>query len=114
MLFPACCDIPLSFLCRLQARIAHRIQELENLPGSLAGDLRTKATIELKALRLLNFQRQVSSPLGETWLRNSLRPGAAGGVEPCGVACGINSLLFFFFFFNLHLSKSCVRKLWCA
>lgn len=46
--------------CRLQARIAHRIQELENLPGSLAGDLRTKATIELKALRLLNFQRQVA------------------------------------------------------
>lgn len=45
---------------RLQARIAHRIQELENLPGSLAGDLRTKATIELKALRLLNFQRQVA------------------------------------------------------
>lgn len=44
---------------RLQARIAHRIAELENLPGSLAGDLRTKATIELKALRLLNFQRQV-------------------------------------------------------
>lgn len=44
---------------RLQARIAHRIQELENLPGSLAGDLRTKANIELKALRLLNFQRQV-------------------------------------------------------
>uniref|UniRef100_A0AAR2JKJ5 SWI/SNF related, matrix associated, actin dependent regulator of chromatin, subfamily a, member 4 n=1 Tax=Pygocentrus nattereri TaxID=42514 RepID=A0AAR2JKJ5_PYGNA len=44
---------------RLQARIAHRIQELENLPGSLAGDLKTKATIELKALRLLNFQRQL-------------------------------------------------------
>ena len=44
---------------RLQARITHRIVELENLPGSLAGDLRTKATIELKALRLLNFQRQV-------------------------------------------------------
>uniref|UniRef100_A0A8C5BVC1 SWI/SNF related BAF chromatin remodeling complex subunit ATPase 4a n=1 Tax=Gadus morhua TaxID=8049 RepID=A0A8C5BVC1_GADMO len=44
---------------RLQARIAHRIQELEHLPGSLAGDLRTKANIELKALRLLNFQRQL-------------------------------------------------------
>ncbi|KAG5832087.1 hypothetical protein ANANG_G00287390 [Anguilla anguilla] len=43
---------------RLQARIAHRIQDLENLPGSLPGDLRTKANIELKALRLLNFQRQ--------------------------------------------------------
>lgn len=55
-----------SFKCtffRLQARIAHRIQELENLPGSLAGDLRTKATIELKALRLLNFQRQVTIKL---------------------------------------------------
>lgn len=49
-------------LCRLEARITHRIQELENLPGSLAGDLRTKATIELKALRLLNFQRQVMNP----------------------------------------------------
>ncbi|XP_040399703.1 transcription activator BRG1, partial [Cygnus olor] len=56
------CPVPLnpvSFPRRLQARIAHRIQELENLPGSLAGDLRTKATIELKALRLLNFQRQL-------------------------------------------------------
>lgn len=46
---------------RLQARIAHRIQELESLPGSLPPDLRTKATVELKALRLLNFQRQVHS-----------------------------------------------------
>ncbi|XP_010187617.1 PREDICTED: probable global transcription activator SNF2L2, partial [Mesitornis unicolor] len=44
---------------KLQARIAHRIQELENLPGSLPPDLRTKATVELKALRLLNFQRQL-------------------------------------------------------
>ncbi|XP_061129938.1 probable global transcription activator SNF2L2 [Syngnathus typhle] len=43
---------------RLQARIAHRIQELESLPGSLPPDLRNKATVELKALRLLNFQRQ--------------------------------------------------------
>ncbi|KAL6114861.1 smarca2 [Pungitius sinensis] len=44
---------------RLQARIAHRIQELESLPGSLPPDLRNKATVELKALRLLNFQRQL-------------------------------------------------------
>uniref|UniRef100_A0A8C4V2D1 SWI/SNF related, matrix associated, actin dependent regulator of chromatin, subfamily a, member 2 n=1 Tax=Falco tinnunculus TaxID=100819 RepID=A0A8C4V2D1_FALTI len=50
---------PLFCLLRLQARIAHRIQELENLPGSLPPDLRTKATVELKALRLLNFQRQL-------------------------------------------------------
>jgi hypothetical protein len=59
------CLFPIS-VPRLQARIAHRIQELENLPGSLAGDLRTKATIELKALRLLNFQRQVGWAL--PWL----------------------------------------------
>lgn len=52
---------------RLQARIAHRIQELESLPGSLPPDLRTKATVELKALRLLNFQRQVIPfPPGES------------------------------------------------
>uniref|UniRef100_A0A8C7D6D5 SWI/SNF related BAF chromatin remodeling complex subunit ATPase 2 n=1 Tax=Oncorhynchus kisutch TaxID=8019 RepID=A0A8C7D6D5_ONCKI len=43
---------------RLQARIAHRIRELESLPGALPPDLRSKATVELKALRLLNFQRQ--------------------------------------------------------
>lgn len=56
------------FTIRLEARITHRIQELENLPGSLAGDLRTKATIELKALRLLNFQRQVLA-LGSSLFR---------------------------------------------
>lgn len=59
-----CLSFFLSLHPRLQARIAHRIQELENLPGSLAGDLRTKATIELKALRLLNFQRQVGAGTG--------------------------------------------------
>lgn len=49
----------LAIFPRLQARIAHRIHELESLPGSLPPDLRTRATVELKALRLLNFQRQV-------------------------------------------------------
>ncbi|GAB0209470.1 probable global transcription activator SNF2L2 [Grus japonensis] len=52
-------NILMGKLMKLQARIAHRIQELENLPGSLPPDLRTKATVELKALRLLNFQRQL-------------------------------------------------------
>lgn len=58
-------NVYILYIFRLQARIAHRIQELENLPGSLAGDLRTKANIELKALRLLNFQRQVHYKLSE-------------------------------------------------
>eukprot|EP00095_Tigriopus_kingsejongensis_P009239 maker-scaffold495_size155559-snap-gene-0.32 protein:Tk09239 transcript:maker-scaffold495_size155559-snap-gene-0.32-mRNA-1 annotation:"homeotic gene" len=44
---------------RLAARVAHRIDELSNLPVSMADDTRTKAEIELRALRLLNFQRQL-------------------------------------------------------
>lgn len=44
---------------RIQARIVLRIKELEGLPGSIAEDLRMKAMIELRALRLLNFQKQL-------------------------------------------------------
>ncbi|XP_069692754.1 ATP-dependent helicase brm-like isoform X2 [Periplaneta americana] len=44
---------------RLAARIAHRIEELNNLPMVMAEDLKIKAQIELRALRLLNFQRQL-------------------------------------------------------
>ena len=44
---------------RLAARIAHRIDELNNLPLNMADDVKTKAEIELRALRLLNFQRSL-------------------------------------------------------
>merc|ERR1711936_146993 len=44
---------------RLAARVAHRIDELSHLPVSMADDIRRKAEIELRALRLLNFQRQL-------------------------------------------------------
>ncbi len=45
---------------RLAARIAYRVEELTNcIPAALPEDLKVKATIELKALRLLNFQRQL-------------------------------------------------------
>jgi SWI/SNF-related matrix-associated actin-dependent regulator of chromatin subfamily A protein 2/4 len=44
---------------RLAARVAHRIDELSTLPVSMADDVRLKAEIELRALRLLNFQRQL-------------------------------------------------------
>lgn len=74
--------------CRLQARIAHRIQELESLPGSLPGDLRTKATIELKALRLLNFQRQVTMFSTELFKANQ-KHGQLVCIEPL-CHCGIN------------------------
>ena len=42
---------------RLAARIGHRIDELNNLPLNMAEDVKVKAEIELRALRLLNFQR---------------------------------------------------------
>ena len=47
---------------RIQARIAHRIHELESIPdGFLSDENRRKAMIELRALRLLNFQKQLRS-----------------------------------------------------
>uniref|UniRef100_A0A8C7NQ73 SWI/SNF related BAF chromatin remodeling complex subunit ATPase 2 n=1 Tax=Oncorhynchus mykiss TaxID=8022 RepID=A0A8C7NQ73_ONCMY len=56
---------------RLQARIAHRIRELESLPGALPPDLRSKATVELKALRLLNFQRQLRQDVVQCMRRDT-------------------------------------------
>jgi len=44
---------------RLTQRIAYRIDELTELPATMAEDLKVKAQIELRALRLLNFQRQL-------------------------------------------------------
>ena len=44
---------------RLAARIAHRIDELTNLPMNITEDVKTKAEIELRALRLLTFQRSL-------------------------------------------------------
>ncbi|CDQ97847.1 unnamed protein product [Oncorhynchus mykiss] len=60
-----------SLFPRLQARIAHRIRELESLPGALPPDLRSKATVELKALRLLNFQRQLRQDVVQCMRRDT-------------------------------------------
>uniref|UniRef100_K1P321 Putative global transcription activator SNF2L4 n=1 Tax=Magallana gigas TaxID=29159 RepID=K1P321_MAGGI len=46
---------------RIAARISSRIKELQDLPATMPEDMRTKAMIELRALRLLNFQRQLRS-----------------------------------------------------
>ena len=43
----------------ISQRIAHRIQELSSLPANMPEDLRMKAVIEYRALRLLNFQKQL-------------------------------------------------------
>ncbi|GAB6028976.1 hypothetical protein CHUAL_004770 [Chamberlinius hualienensis] len=44
---------------RLRDTIKKRISMLENLPSNLLPEVNLKASIELRALRLLNFQRQV-------------------------------------------------------
>ena len=44
---------------RINARIANRINEIEHLPANLPSDLRVRAEIELRSLRLLGFQRQL-------------------------------------------------------
>lgn len=44
---------------RLSQRIALRTEELTNLPADLPEDLKRKATLELRALRLTAFQRQL-------------------------------------------------------
>ncbi|CAM1297868.1 SMARCA4 (predicted), partial [Pycnogonum litorale] len=64
---------------RVSSRIALRIQELSKLPANMPDDLRMKATIELKALRLLNFQRQLRNEVvacmrRDTTLETAINP----------------------------------------
>ena len=49
---------------RISHRIGYRIKDLEDIPAVLTEELHTKAMIELKALRLLNFQRQLRQEVG--------------------------------------------------
>ena len=46
---------------RVGARIAQRIGELEEMSAVMSDELQVQAMIELRALRLINFQRQVST-----------------------------------------------------
>lgn len=46
-------------LYRLAARIACRIEELTQITPSLPEEFKIKAQIELRALKVLNFQRQL-------------------------------------------------------
>jgi len=63
---------------RLAARIALRMEELNNLPTTMDEDLRIKAQIELRALRLLNFQRHLRAEVS----RNvTILPGGGGENE---------------------------------
>ena len=66
---------------RINARVLNRISELENLPATLPSDLRIRAQIELRSLRLLGFQRQlrqeiVSVTKQDTTLETALNTNA--------------------------------------
>lgn len=49
----------LVLLFRIATRIAYRMDELSNLPTHMSEEIRLKAEIELRSLRVLNFQRQL-------------------------------------------------------
>ena len=51
------------FFFRIQARIFHRIHELQQLPDTLSDGMRRRAMIELRALRLLEFQKQLRAEI---------------------------------------------------
>ena len=56
----------------ISQRIAHRIEELQGLPAaSLPEDLRVKAEIEYRALRLLHFQKQLRADVIACMRRDS-------------------------------------------
>merc|ERR1712113_752002 len=63
---------------RLAARVSHRIDELSNLPVNMADDIRRKAEIELRALRLLNFQRQLRAEVVACTRRDTTLETAMG------------------------------------
>ncbi|XP_061715544.1 ATP-dependent helicase brm [Cydia pomonella] len=48
---------------RIAARIAHRMDVLSNLPANISDELRLQAQIELRALRVLNFQKQLRAEI---------------------------------------------------
>ncbi|CAB3409909.1 unnamed protein product [Caenorhabditis bovis] len=55
----------------IQNRIGLRIRQLSNLPADIPANLRMKAEIELRALRLTNLQTQVRSEVMSTMKRDT-------------------------------------------
>ena len=63
VLYTYMCHIFMHVHYRIEARIAHRVYELENLTVPLPDASKRKAMIELRALRLLNFQKQLRAEI---------------------------------------------------
>ena len=51
---------------RVTARMAHRLHLLQNLPAALPHDQLVKAKLELRALKLLDFQRRLRADIVAT------------------------------------------------
>lgn len=56
---------------RIASRISLRMQELQRLPATMPEDLRLQAAIELRALRVLNFQRQLRAEIVQCTRRDT-------------------------------------------
>ena len=67
---------------RISEKVKRRISELESLPADLAPNLLVKAMIELKQLKLLNFQRQMKEKVVATLHSSSIL--AAASLDPLG------------------------------
>ena len=64
---------------RIAQRIAYRMKELQNLPSNMPEDLRIKAMTELRALRLVSFQKKLRQEVvgcmrRDSTLETSLNP----------------------------------------
>ncbi|CAF1606035.1 unnamed protein product, partial [Adineta ricciae] len=62
-------------------RISKRIHELEHMPANMSSELRTRALIELKSLKLLQFQKQIrhevlNTTKKDTFIQTALNPRA--------------------------------------
>ncbi|CAF1104484.1 unnamed protein product [Rotaria sordida] len=57
---------------RVLNRISNRLQELEHMPAQMSVELRTQALIELKSLKLLQFQKQLRSEILNTMKKDTL------------------------------------------
>ncbi|CAF0887112.1 unnamed protein product [Adineta steineri] len=56
---------------RILNRISNRIQELEHMPANMNIELRTRTLIELKSLKLLQFQKQLRNEIVNTMKKDT-------------------------------------------
>nr|CAH7719640.1 unnamed protein product [Callosobruchus chinensis] len=66
---------------RVAARIAARMEQLTNLPSNMSEELRIQAQIELRALRCLNFQRQLRTEIIACTRRDTILESAVNAKQ---------------------------------